>query len=167
MDYRYAVETKRADDAWRDRFVYGDAEPYDVEPGLSDNDTYHQIRVVASRAVDPRTERWNGQHDPDNCTRPATAAEIAAWEAEHQGRRRLSKFAFLQLLTPAEYVEMFTPQNDPMIAYGIALFHAAPDPFNIDDPLTESLLAYCVGTGKLTADRMAELLAGMAAQAHG
>ena len=34
--------------------------------------------------------------------------------------RRLSKFAFLRLLTPTEYSAMFGQQSDPMLAYGVA-----------------------------------------------
>jgi len=76
--------------------------------------------------------------------------------------RRLSKFAFIQLLTPAEYAAMFT-QADPVLAQGAALFQAAVDPFNIDDPLVASMLAYCVGSGVLTQARKDALWAAMQA----
>lgn len=79
--------------------------------------------------------------------------------------RRLSKFAFLRLLTPTEYAAMFGQQSDPMLAYGVAMFNAANDPFNIDDPLVAQMLDYCVQVGALTASRRAELWAAMEAAA--
>ena len=164
MEYRYAVEVHNTDAGWFQRFVYGGAEPYDVEPGLSDNATYRQVRVVSSRPVNPRLERWNGSQNPDACTRAATADEIAAWDAQHQAPRRLSKFTFLRLLTPTEYGGMFNV-TDPMLAYGVACFQAAPDPFNIDDPLVAQMLDYCVSSGVMTASRRADLWAEMEAAA--
>jgi hypothetical protein len=79
--------------------------------------------------------------------------------------RRLSKFAFLRLLTPTEYTAMFGQQSDPMLAYGVGMFNAAQDPFNIDDPLVAQMLDYCVSVGALTAARRAELWAAMEAAA--
>jgi hypothetical protein len=81
--------------------------------------------------------------------------------------RRLTKFAFLRLLTPTEYAAMFGPQDDPLLAYGVAMFNAAPDPFNIDDPLVAQMLDYCVQVGVITAPRRAELWGAMEAASHG
>lgn len=78
--------------------------------------------------------------------------------------RRLTKFAFLRLLTPTEYGAMFN-QTDPMLAYGVACFEAAPDPFNIDDPLVVQMLDYAVVVGALTQTRRNELWAAMEAVA--
>lgn len=74
--------------------------------------------------------------------------------------RTLSKFAFLRLLTPDEYAAMFV-QTDPLLAYGMACFQAAPDPFAIDDPLVAQMLDYCVQTGALTQARRDALWAAM------
>lgn len=79
--------------------------------------------------------------------------------------RVITKFVFLRLLTPTEYAAMFGQQSDPMLAYGVAMFNAAPDPFNIDDPLVAQMLDYCVSVGALTAARRAELWAAMEAAA--
>jgi len=165
--HTYAVETRNTAPAWRQLFVYGGAHRDDIAAGegLSHNATYTQIPVASSRAVDPRTERWNGSTDPDACTRPATPEEIAAYDRERGVRRRLAKFDFLRLLTPVEYAAMFGQQSDPVLAHGVALFHAAPDPFDIDDPLVESMLAYCVGSGALTQARKDALWAAMEAAA--
>lgn len=163
----YAVETLNTADAWRSAFVYGGPYRQDIAAGegLSDNATYRQVPVAVSRPVDQRLERWNGSHDPDACTRPATPEEIAAYDRDVLGlHRRLTKFAFLRLLTPAEYAEMFV-QTDPLLAYGVACFNAAPDPFDIDDPLVGQMLDYCVQVGALTAARRAELWSAMEAAA--
>ena len=77
--------------------------------------------------------------------------------------RRLSKFAFLRLLTPTEYSAMFGQQSDPMLAYGVAMFQAAPDPFNIDDPMVSQMLDYCVTVGALTPQRRTDLWLAMEA----
>lgn len=79
--------------------------------------------------------------------------------------RRLAKFAFLGLLTPSEYAAMFGQQNDATLAYGVAMFHAAPDPFNIDDPLVAQMLDHCVQVGALSAERRASLWLAMQAAA--
>ena len=79
--------------------------------------------------------------------------------------RRLSKFAFLRLLTPTEYSAMFGQQSDQMLAYGVAMFQAAPDPFNIDDPIVSQMLDYCVQVGALTAERRTALWSAMEAAA--
>jgi len=76
--------------------------------------------------------------------------------------RRLSKFAFLRLLDPTEYAGMFT-QTEPTLAYGVACFHVAPDPFDMDDPLVAQMLDYCVATGALTHARRDALWAAMQA----
>jgi hypothetical protein len=78
--------------------------------------------------------------------------------------KRLGKFTFLRLLTPTEYAGMFS-QSDPTLAYGVACFEAAPDPFNIDDPLVGQMLNYCVSSGVLTQARKDELWAAMQAAA--
>ena len=71
-EYRYAVDSTTKE------FVYGGYPlPYDVVPGLSPG----QVRVVSSRRVNQRMERWNDSMDPDDCTRPATQAEIDAYDA--------------------------------------------------------------------------------------
>lgn len=72
----------------------------------------------------------------------------------------LSKFAFLRLLTPEEYAGMFLP-SDPVLAYGVACFEAASDPFRIDDPLVTQMLDYCVQAGVLTQARRDALWAAM------
>lgn len=79
--------------------------------------------------------------------------------------RRLAKFAFLGLLTPAEYGAMFGQQSDPQLAYGVAMFQAAPDPFDIDNPLVAQMLDYCVQVGALSAERRASLWLAMQAAA--
>jgi len=78
--------------------------------------------------------------------------------------RVLSKFAFIRLLTPTEYVSMFT-QADPMLIYGVACFNAAADQFNIDDPMVTQMLDYCVAVGALTQTRKDELWTAMQAAA--
>ena len=78
--------------------------------------------------------------------------------------RKLTKFKFLRLLTPAEYAGMFS-QSDPTLAYGAACFESAPDPFNIDDPLVSQMLNYCVSTGALTQARKDQLWSEMQAAA--
>lgn len=163
MTHHYAVETKHQAPAWRGTFVYGGAGRDDIAAGdgLSDNETYRQIPVTVSRPVDQRVERWNGSTDPDACTRPATDEEMLAYDREILGlKRRLSKFAFLRLLTPAEYAAMFG-SSDPLLHYGVACYEAAPDPFDIDDPLVSIMLDGCVTAGVLTADRRASLWAHM------
>jgi len=80
--------------------------------------------------------------------------------------RRLAKFAFLGLLTPAEYAAMFGQQSDPQLAYGVAMFQAAPDPFDIDNPLVAQMLDYCVQVNALSPARRAALWAGMEAAAR-
>lgn len=79
--------------------------------------------------------------------------------------RLLTKFAFLRLLTPAEYAAMFT-QTDPQLVYGVACFHAANDPFNIDDLLVSQMLDYCVAVGALTQVRRDALWTAMEAAAQ-
>jgi hypothetical protein len=96
---------------------------------------------------------------------PAGYVEVteAEWDAAPLAvlpSRRLSKFTFLRLLTPAEYAAMLT-QTDPLLAYGVACFQAAPDPFDIDDPLVGQMLGYCVASGVLTQARRDALWAAM------
>jgi hypothetical protein len=78
--------------------------------------------------------------------------------------RRIRKYDFFRLLTPTEYGAMFN-QSDPTLAYGVALFQSAPDPFNIDDPIVTQMLNYCVQVNALTQARKDELWAGMQAAA--
>ena len=78
--------------------------------------------------------------------------------------RRIRKYDFFRLLTPTEYGAMFN-QTDPTLAYGVALFQSAPDPFNIDDPVVAQMLNYCVQVNALTQARKDELWAGMQAAA--
>ena len=78
--------------------------------------------------------------------------------------RRIRKYDFFRLLTPTEYGAMFN-QSDPTLAYGVALFQSAPDPFNIDDPVVTQMLNYCVQVNALTQARKDELWAGMQAAA--
>jgi ferredoxin len=75
--------------------------------------------------------------------------------------RRLGKYAFVRLLTPSEYAAMFGQQSDSTLAYGVACFQAAPDPFDIDDPLVAQMLNYCVAAGVLTQARRDTLWASM------
>jgi len=76
--------------------------------------------------------------------------------------RRLSKLAFFGLLTDDEYVALFK-SDVPALARGAAMFTAAPDPFNVDDALTGTLLQHCVDNNVLSAPRSAQLLAQMRA----
>ena len=78
--------------------------------------------------------------------------------------RKLRKYDFFSLLTPTEYGAMFN-QTDPTLAYGVALFQSAPDPFNIDDPVVTQMLNYCVQVNALTQARKDELWASMQAAA--
>jgi hypothetical protein len=46
------------------------------------------------------------------------------------------------------------------------MFQAAPDPFDIDNPLVEQMLDYCVQVNALSPARRAALWAGMEAAAR-
>ena len=133
--------------------------------------------VVAHKLTADRSD-WSGVqvsqslHEVDEATFVATPEGSVVNEdgtytppAPAPVVRRLSKFAFLRLLTPTEYSAMFGQQSDPMLAYGVAMFQAAPDPFNIDDPLVAQMLGYCVAVGALTQARCDALWAAMEAAA--
>jgi hypothetical protein len=61
---------------------------------------------------------------------------------------------------------MFGQQSDPQLAYGVAMFQAAPDPFDIDNPLVAQMLDYCVQVNALSEARRDALWAGMEAAAR-
>lgn len=132
--------------------------------------------VVTGKLTAARQE-WEGVEIPDalrevDAGTYASVVEFSTANADgsytapasSSGVRRLSKFAFLGLLTPQEYASMFT-QTDPQLVYGVAMFNAAADPFDIDNPLVAQMLDYCVSVGALTAQRRAELWAAMEAAA--
>ena len=66
LEHRWAVDLATG------TFLYGHAEPYDCDPGLSPG----QIRVVLAREPQCSEERYSG--DPGAPFRTATPAEIAA-----------------------------------------------------------------------------------------
>ena len=76
---------------------------------------------------------------------------------------RIKKTAFIEILTPTEYVAMLGPQTDPQLAWGVGLYDAASDPFLTEDPQVETMLNYCASTGVLTQARANQIYAEMIA----
>jgi hypothetical protein len=76
---------------------------------------------------------------------------------------RIKKTAFIDILTPTEYVAMLGPQTDPQLAWGVGLYDAASDPFLTEDPQVEMMLNYCASTGVLTQARANQIYAEMIA----
>lgn len=76
---------------------------------------------------------------------------------------RIKKTAFIDILTPTEYVAMLGPQTDPQLAWGVGLYDAASDPFMTEDPQVEMMLNYCASTGVLTQARANQIYAEMIA----
>lgn len=74
----------------------------------------------------------------------------------------ISKFAFLKLLTPAEYgaLAMGALNGDTTLIYAKALLDAAVT-MTPTEPTFQAMLAYCVSTAILTADRAAALVEAM------
>lgn len=73
----------------------------------------------------------------------------------------ISLLQFLRLLLPEEYAEfVHGGDTDPMLLYAKALLEAAPT-IHATDPDFQQMLAYCVGTGKLTQARADEIVAAM------
>lgn len=69
------------------------AEQPQQPPGTYDPDT-DVVIVLGDRHPDPRTERWDGA----TSTRPATAPEIAAWDAAETDRQCLSTLDGLKII---------------------------------------------------------------------
>tara|TARA_R110000737_G_scaffold331244_2_gene347364 strand:- start:461 stop:958 length:498 start_codon:yes stop_codon:yes gene_type:complete len=76
---------------------------------------------------------------------------------------RIKKTAFIDILTPTEYVALLGPQTDPQLAWGVGLYNAAPDPFLTEDPRVARMLNYSAVTGVLTQARADQIYAEMIA----
>lgn len=155
-EFRYAVEVQDQSLKEYQRFIYGGPEPYDVVPGLSPS----QTRVISSRPVDLIRERWNGSNNPDNCTRPATAAEIAALQESIAKRVPLSALDFLRLFAPAERIAIrLAAQANPVLADWYEQFRFAQT-VSLEHPDVVAGLAALRDAGLLTSERVAAIMAG-------
>lgn len=146
------------------RFIGGGF--YDVQPPMvGDPPSPDWVNYGIAEFADADLPSQTDVYDGNGGKRPMTEAELAL--AFPPPKRKLSKFEFMQLLTPTEFLSMqaAATNGDATLRYALAMFDMASY-VETDHPFLAQMFAYAQSINLFSAQRIAEIREQFDAAAH-